>query len=195
MRRLKLVLFALMLASGAHSDAALAADKVQFLIGGRSLDESQAQFIVAKYLGYFTQEGLDVDLLAVGGANEIAIQIATGNATFGSVSPAQAIVGMQTSATTPWDVRYFYNATYRNIWSMSVPADSKVKAVGELRGKKIGIVSMSSGGITYAKVFLRSAGLDPDKDVTFMRSYSGGQQTLVSSSMASPYVTSMSVKS
>jgi NitT/TauT family transport system substrate-binding protein len=168
MSKLRLFLFTLVVTFGVHCEAALAADKVQALIGVRNMDESQAPFIVAKYLGYFSQEGLDVDLLTVGGSNEIAIQVASGNANLGEASPAQAVIGMQENAAAPLDVRYFYDAGYRNIWTISVPADSSIKKIAELRGKTIGITSLGSGGVTYAKAYVRSAGLDPDKDVTFL---------------------------
>jgi NitT/TauT family transport system substrate-binding protein len=168
MNRFRLFLFALVVSFGAHCEPGLAAEKVQALIGIRNMDESQAHFIAAKYLGYFSQEGLDVDLLNVGGSNEIAIQVASGNANLGAASPAQAVIGMQENAAAPLDVRYFYDTTYRNIWSMSVPADSSIKTIAELRGKKIGVPSLGSGGVTYGKAYVRSAGLDPDKDVTFI---------------------------
>jgi NitT/TauT family transport system substrate-binding protein len=168
MSRLRLFLFALVVSFSGHSEPLLAADKVQALIGVRNMDESQAPFIVAKYLGYFSQEGLDVDLLTVGGSNEIAIQVGSGNANLGEASPAQAVIGMQENAAAPLDVRYFYDAGYRNIWTISVPADSNITAIAELRGKKIGITSLGSGGVTYGRAYVRSAGLDPDKDVTFI---------------------------
>lgn len=169
MSNLRLFLFASMVLFGmCCGQPVLAAGKVQALIGVRNMDESQAPFIVAKYLGYFSREGLDVDLLTVGGSNEIAIQVASGNANLGAASPAQAVIGMQENSAAPLDVRYFYNFCYRNIWSMSVPADSTIKSFAELRGKKIGIPSLGSGGVTYGKAYVRSAGLDPDKDVTFI---------------------------
>jgi NitT/TauT family transport system substrate-binding protein len=168
MSKLRLFLFALVASFGVHGEPVIAADKVQALIGVRNMDESQAPFIVAKYLGYFSQEGLDVDLLTVGGSNEIAIQVASGNANLGEASPAQAVIGMQQNAAAPLNVRYFYDAGYRNIWSMSVPTDSNIKTIAELRGKRIGITSLGSGGVTYGRAYVRSAGLDPDKDVTFI---------------------------
>jgi NitT/TauT family transport system substrate-binding protein len=168
MSKLRPFLFALLALFGGQCEPGHAADKIQVLIGVRNMDESQAPFIVAKYLGYYAQEGLDVDLLTVGGSNEVAIQVASGNANLGEASPAQAVIGMQENAKAPLDVSYFYDAGYRNIWTVSVPAESSIKTIAELRGKKIGITSLGSGGVTYGRAYVRSAGLDPDKDVTFI---------------------------
>lgn len=155
--------------------AASAAEKVRALIPVKNIDESLAPFVVAKYLGYYEQEGLDVDLLAVGGSNEVAIQISSGNAELGEASPAQALIGMQDGATAPLDIRYFYDAGYRNIWSISVPADSPIQTIAELRGKKIGVTALGSAGTTYGRAYIRSAGLDPDKDVSFIPIGAGAQ--------------------
>lgn len=168
MIRSKLLLFVLALSLGANCGAGLAAEKVRALIPVRNIDKSLAPFVVAKYLGYFDQEGLDVDLLAVGGSNEVAIQVAAGNAELGEATPAQAVIGMQENAAAPLDLRYFYDAGYRNIWSISVPAESSIKTIADLRGKKIGVTSLGSAGTTYGKAYVRSGGLDPDKDVTFI---------------------------
>src|ERR1700728_3470471 len=108
----------------AHGSAASAAEKVRALIPVKNIEESEAPFVVAKYLGYYEQEGLDVDLLAVGGSNEAAVQVATGNGDIGEASPAQAVIGMQAGTSAPLDIRYFYDAGYHNQWSISVPADS-----------------------------------------------------------------------
>ncbi len=157
------------------SSAAITAERVKLLIPVRNIDESIAPFVVAKYMGYYEQDGLDVELVAVGGSNEVAIQVASGNGDVGEATPAQAVIGMQEGAAAPLDIRYYYNVGYRNIWSMSVPADSPIQSIPELKGKKIGITSFGSAGTTYGKAYLRSQGLDPDKDVTWLPIGAGAQ--------------------
>lgn len=152
-----------------------AADKINVLLPQRNANEAIAPFIAAKYLGYLDEEGLDVSYLLVAGSNEVAIQVATGNAPIGWASPAQAVIGMQEGAAAPLDLRYFSSVEYRNIWSISVPVDSPIKSVAELKGKRIGVTALGSAGMNYGKAYLRAAGLNPDSDAIFVPIGAGGQ--------------------
>lgn len=138
-----------------------------------NFDESFAPVAVAKQLGYFEQEGLDVTILPVNGSNEVAIQISAGNADVGLASPADAIIGMQSGKDL--DVQYYANLYYSNIWPISVIASSSVKDVKELKGKKIGVLSMGSTGITFGRAYAKEAGLDPQRDMTFAPIGAGAQ--------------------
>ncbi|HVR58450.1 MAG TPA: ABC transporter substrate-binding protein [Pseudolabrys sp.] len=174
--KLRLFILALLISgSSFFSLDSNAAEKVRLLLPQRTVDEALAPFIVAKHLGYYEQEGLNVEMLLVGGSNETAIQIASGNAEIGLASPAQAVIGMQEGAAAPLDIRYFYNAAYQNIWSISVPGDSAIQSIAELRGKRIGVTALGSAGTTYGRAYLRSGGLNPDADVSFIAIGAGSQ--------------------
>ena len=153
---------ALMLA-GSH--AALALEKVRILIPVRVIDESFTPFVVAKEKGYFEAEGYDVTLLAVGGSNESALQISAGNGDIGGASPGEAVIGIQSGKLK---IKYFYDLLYANIWSVAVLPDSPIKTLVDLKDKKLGVQSMGSAGITFAKAFVKEAGLDPAKDIFFL---------------------------
>ncbi|WLA81015.1 ABC transporter substrate-binding protein [Bradyrhizobium elkanii] len=145
--------------------SASALEKVRLLIPVRNIDEAFSPFVVAKEKGYFASEGYDVTLIAVGGSNESAIQVSAGNAEVGAASPGEALVGVQSGKL---DIRYFYGLYYSNIWSVAVLPDSPIKALGDLKGKKLGVQSMGSAGTTFGRAFVQAAGLDPDKDVSFL---------------------------
>lgn len=171
----KLVAIALALCVGLAAQAAVAAEKINVLLPQRNANEAIAPFLAAKYLGYLGQEGLDVNYILVAGSNEVAIQVATGNAPIGWASPAQAVISMQEGGAASLDLRYFSSVEYRNIWSISVPVDSAIKSVAELKGKRIGVTALGSAGMNYGKAYLRAAGLNPDRDVTFIPIGAGGQ--------------------
>ncbi|HMF69256.1 MAG TPA: ABC transporter substrate-binding protein, partial [Phyllobacterium sp.] len=140
-------------------------EKVRVLIPVRGIDEAFSPFIVAKEKGYFESEGYDVTLIAVGGSNESAIQVSAGNAEVGAASPGEAIVGIQSGKL---DIRYFYDLYYANIWSIAVMPDSPIKVLADLKGKKLGVQSMGSAGTTFGRAFVNDAGLDPQKDISFL---------------------------
>jgi NitT/TauT family transport system substrate-binding protein len=146
-----------------HSADAL--EKVRVLIPVRNVDEAFSPFVVAKEKGYFAAEGYDVTLIAVGGSNESAIQVSAGNAEVGAASPGEALVGIQSGKL---DIHYFYGLYYANIWSVAVLPDSPIKTLAELRGKRLGVQSMGSAGTTFGRAFVQQAGLDPEKDVSFL---------------------------
>src|ERR1700712_3479936 len=149
----------------AGSHAAMALEKVRILIPVRVIDEAFTPFVVAKEKGYFVAEGYDVTLLAVGGSNESALQVSAGNAEVGAASPGEAVIGIQSGQLK---IRYYYDLYYANIWSVAVLPDSPIKALADLKDKKLGVQSMGSAGTTFAKAFVKEAGLDPAKDISFL---------------------------
>lgn len=149
----------------AGSHAATALEKVRVLIPVRVIDEAFTPFVIAKEKGYFETEGYDVTLLAVGGSNEAALQVSAGNAEVGAASPGEAVIGIQSGQLK---IRYYYDLYYANIWSVAVLPDSPIKSLVDLKGKKLGVQSMGSAGTTFAKAFVKEAGLDPAKDISFL---------------------------
>jgi len=156
-----------------NSASAQQLTKIHALLPIPNFDESFAPVAVAKQLGYFTEEGLDVTITPVNGSKEVAIQVSAGNADVGLASPADAIIGLQSGKNL--DIRYFSNLYYQNIWPISVINSSPIKAVKELKGKKVGVLSMGSTGITFGRAYAKEAGLDPQTDVTFVPIGAGAQ--------------------
>jgi NitT/TauT family transport system substrate-binding protein len=158
-------------AAGPASAAELT--KLRALIPIPNLDESFAPVAVAKVLGYFQQEGLDVSIITVSGSNEAAIQVSAGNAEVALASPADAIIGMQSGKDL--NVQYYYDFYYRNIWPISVLESSPIRTLSNLKAKKIGVLSMGSTGITFGRAYAKEGGLDPAHDVTFIPIGAGAQ--------------------
>ena len=169
--RLSALLVALLIGTG-MSDAE-AATKVKMLMPTRLISEAFAPFTVAKYLGYYQAEGLDVDLVPVGGSNEAAIAVAGGAGDIGAASPGQAIIGMQPPSNL--DVKYFYEVNYRSIWTVTVPPDSPIKSFADFKGKRIGVAALGSAGITFGKALATEAGLNPSSDIAYVSVGSGAQ--------------------
>src|SRR5262249_51641437 len=64
--------------------------------------------------------------------------------------------------------KFFYTAYQANIYGIAVPADSPVKSITDLKGKKIGVTSMASAGVIVARALVKQAGMSPDSDVSIV---------------------------
>jgi NitT/TauT family transport system substrate-binding protein len=146
---------------------------VKCIIPIPNFDESFAPFAVAKYVGYFKQEGLDVSFIMVRGSGEAAIQVSAGNADVAAASPVDAVIGLQPGKDL--DIKFFYDVYYRNIWSIYVPEGSPIKNVAAVKGKKLGVIGMGSAGVPFGRAYVRAAGLDPEHDVSFLAVGVGAQ--------------------
>ena len=49
-----------------------------------------------------------------------------------------------------------------------MPADSPLQKVADLKGKTIGVPSLASGSVPFAKALVASAGIDPEKDLKIL---------------------------
>lgn len=144
--------------------AAQTLTKIKVLMPVANVDEAYAPYMVAKEVGYYAAEGLDVDIIPVNGANQALLQIAAGNGDFATVSPTNLIAAIQPEVGMR--VQCFYNVYYRNIWSISVVPDSPITKLADLKGKKLGVASMGSSGVAVGKAYLSKAGVEIGKDGT-----------------------------
>jgi NitT/TauT family transport system substrate-binding protein len=53
-------------------------------------------------------------------------------------------------------------------WRMAVQPGSEVRSPADLKGKKIGVISLASGSAIYARAYASDAGLDAAKDVDLL---------------------------
>ncbi|WP_268920486.1 ABC transporter substrate-binding protein [Actinomadura soli] len=53
-------------------------------------------------------------------------------------------------------------------WRIAVKPGSPIRSGTDLKGKKIGVISLASGSAPYAKAFAKDAGLDGEKDIDLL---------------------------
>jgi NitT/TauT family transport system substrate-binding protein len=162
-------LLALCGAAGAQS-----LTRIKVLLPVTNIDEAYAPYMIAKEVGYYAAEGLDVDLIPTNGGNQVLLQIAAGNGDIGTISPTNLVAGIQPEIGMK--VQVFYNVYYRNIWSVSVVPDSPITKLSELKGKKIGVSGMGSSGVAYGKAYLAKEGVEIGKDGTIYLAIGVGAQ-------------------
>jgi NitT/TauT family transport system substrate-binding protein len=137
---------------------------------------SSAQVVVADQLGYFAEEGLELELkIFPGGANTVA-QTVNKQADVSYPGNEPVIIGKQ-KGRDPLPVKFFYNAVPTVIWELVVQDASPVKTLKDLQGKRIGIFAPSASNVPQVKAILRREGINPDGGVT-MRSIGLGAGAL-----------------
>ena len=154
-----LVILALSLNTGLASAQAL--QKVTLL---HSQPQITAAFAYSSslpvYLGYFKEEGLDVDVNPTKGAAAAMQLLVGGRADAAIGNPSGAMLAIQKGA----DVRIFYTSIRGDIFGVALPADSGLNALADLKGKTVGVSSFASGGTNYVKGLMRTIGFEAGKD-------------------------------
>ncbi|MGE5147959.1 MAG: ABC transporter substrate-binding protein [Candidatus Eiseniibacteriota bacterium] len=135
--------------------------KVRIAVGTTVLNVGYPMLTLPVALGYWKQEGYDVELLPVGASLQAIQQMVAGNAEFAEVNSSVII---QSNVKNDLPVRVAMTNGVID-WAIAVDADGPIKGVKDLKGKTIGVFSLATGGIAYMQSFLRANGLNPDKDV------------------------------
>jgi len=116
-------------------------------------------------MGFWKQEGLDVELKFARGSALGAQLVLTNQA---EVVHAGTSVGLMAPVAKGAKLKAFYNMITQNFQMPAVPADSPIKSLADLKGKKLGVIGQATATIPIVKAVLADAGLNPDTDVTFI---------------------------
>lgn len=135
--------------------------KVRIAVSTTVLNIGYPMLTLPLTLGYWRDEGYDVELMPVGASLQSVQQMVGGNAEFGEVN---ASVIIQANAKNDLPVRIAMGNGVID-WSVAVDAAGPIASAKDLKGKTIGVFSLATGGIAYMNSFLRSNALDPAKDV------------------------------
>lgn len=164
-----LAVAAALVACGTTAAQAEALTKVTVMQPIASYDVRYAPWAIAKQNGYFAQEGLDVDLPLTKGSLIVIQQLINGNAVYGVLPPDAVTIANSKGAS----LKFFYSFTTKNPFPLAVLDDSKVKSLDDLRGKKIGVFSLSAVQFYITQAIMKSRGMDKDKDYSLIDVGSG----------------------
>lgn len=114
-------------------------------------------------LGYWQEEGYDVEVFPVSGSYEAVQQLAANNLDFAQMG-AIAIIQSNTEHGIP--VRGVVTNGTLGV-GIAVKKDGPIKSAPDLKGHNIGIVSLSSSAVPLLNSYLNSNGLHAD-DVTLV---------------------------
>ncbi len=110
--------------------------------------------------GFFSRNGLDVDLQLISSSTAAVAALVSQKADFVQAGGSEAI----SSAVGGADV--VVTAITSPVYSYLLEAASDIKTPSDLKGKKVGISTAGSSSDVAVRVALRKIGLEPDRDVT-----------------------------
>ena len=130
----------------------------------KTVSSAAAPFAIAQKMGWFEKDGIKVELVPLPGSTDCMKLVATKDVQISlpSVEPLAIIRPQGVKA------KFFYTAYQSNIYGIAVPEGSPAKSISDLKGKKIGVTSMSSAGVIVARALAKAAGMNPDTDISII---------------------------
>ena len=125
---------------------------------------------VPDVLGYWSEDNLDVELVSSDGSSAALQALVGGRADIVS----SGLNAVYSAAAENPDLRVVSLAP-DNVWRIAVLEDSDIQSIDDLRGKDVGVISMTSGSYTYGKAIVEASGLDSDTDINWLPVGQGSQ--------------------
>lgn len=155
-----LILFALIVLFPADGFSASSTIPMRLLYP--SFAGSWATAWIAKEAGYFTEEGLDVELIRVGGSTRMVAAMLGGSA---PIIQAGAVAAITATAAGGDVVIIGATGTVSPFRLMARP---EIKQPADLKGKKAGITTFGSTSDQVVRIALKKFNLEPTKDIAIL---------------------------
>jgi NitT/TauT family transport system substrate-binding protein len=143
---------------------ALAQEKTKFLVANPNgaIDATQCFSTCGREprLGYYTMEGIQREQLSVNSLSQGMVAIAQGQVDAGSVTPALFLPAL--AKEPDFGVIAVYNWLPRSNSVIVAPAESAIKSIADLAGKRIGIRNHGDGSSAIIQTAFADLGLKPD---------------------------------
>ena len=149
-------------APGLHAHPPLR--KLTYAVATADLNVGYPFATLAKALGYYEEEGLDVEIVPGQSSATTAQLLLSGRGDIGLAQPDPIVIQR---ANNRIPLVSFYAVCRRGTNRFVVNPDSSIQSVRDLKGKKVGVNDLGSGGVIYLRARLKEAGMSPN-DVQLM---------------------------
>ena len=153
----------------ARADAADGLQQVRLAFSTKAITPANIDMEIPEYLGYYREEGLSVEPLALGSYGSVLSDVGLGRVEISSLVPDFQLSLVSKGTKLP--IVNFFESTYPFKYAVAVKPDSPLKRFADLSGKLIGIPTADQ--TQNARALLAAAGLNPDKDVSFLATGEG----------------------
>jgi NitT/TauT family transport system substrate-binding protein len=147
--------------------------KSTFMFPVQSVTQYHPHYI-ADRMGYFSDEGLDVEFQVIDGSSAAIRQLISGNADAAQVSAGAFL----NAVANDQDLKWVFTYQYTNVFALAVPTTSEIASVADLKGKKVGISGLAGGEVPLVRAVLRNAGLEEGVDVQLVPVGAGSALTV-----------------
>lgn len=122
-----------------------------------------ADFVFARELGFFRDEGIELQLVGFQGSGVVIPQVVNKSVPFALAHSAMVITAVAKGEPLP--VRFVYNYLRATTSDFAVLENGPVKTLADLKGRKLGIGSLTFASIPMTRTALKDLGLEWQKDV------------------------------
>lgn len=147
------------------SSFAHAQTKVTVALARNFITPAEEIFTIAvpKQLGYFKEEGIEVEILTTNGSSAALLALTSGDADIAYASSINLVSAIENGMP----VKAFAGLTLVWPYYIAVPEGSPIQTVADLKGKKVGVINRASASYSDLQANLRLAGLS-ESDVTII---------------------------
>lgn len=128
-------------------------------------------FTVPRAMGFWAEEGLDVEIQHANGSGPALQQLIAGqvDAAVAGFPPAFSLIEQGAP------VKIVASINSRNIYYPVALETSKIMSIADMKGAKVGVLSAASSNVFWIKSTLKKHGLDPENDVEIIAVGAGPQ--------------------
>jgi len=145
---------------------AIAQEKVVVGLPGAGWSVQFGYYQFGEKLGFFKDEGLVLERIAVSGSAVLLPQVASNQVQFGYANPDLTVIALAKGEPLP--LKFVQNWLQSSTWEVVTLASSPIKTLADLKGKKLGVGALTFGNIPLTKSMLADAGLGWNKDVEIL---------------------------
>lgn len=140
--------------------------KVTLVYAIQTIDSTADGFFAAipQGLGFYAEEGLEVDIQTVAGSAAAVNLLANGRANFTTHGTAGLFTGVDKGVP----MKGFICQIPDYFISIAVDRTGPIQTFDQLKGKTIGVPAASGSPVVVTKSVMKAHGWDPEKDVEFL---------------------------
>lgn len=139
--------------------------KIRMAFGVPTMESADNGFFcsIPQGMGFFADEGLDVEILTLNGAGAAMNMLANNQVQFTTHGAAGVLAGVGQGVP----IKAFIVQVPDNFYAIGVDDATGVQRIEDLKGKVIGVPALGGSPFVMLKAVFRSLGWDPNKDVTY----------------------------